>query len=255
MNYQDAIKKINKLLGLHKFNSLKVANSETEFILENEMAIGEDVYVITDEGQLPVPDGEFELDDTTKITIENGKITKINYDMEEEIQNFVEATLKDGTVVKSATFDVGENVSVINADGQETPAPDGEHELSLKDNEGDDVLIKIVTKDGKIVERENVELTSEGEPDQEMGMTPDLSEGNDIMDDEFKKTVMNILEEIKSAISGVINEQEDMKTKMAKFSKEPAGEPVKQAKNIVSQEFNAHKNDAFSRLLKTRHNL
>jgi hypothetical protein len=68
------------------------------------------------------------------------------------------AKLKDGTVVESATFDVGEDLFVIGEDGSKTPAPDGEHELSLRDTEGNEVLIKVISKDGKIVERENVEL-------------------------------------------------------------------------------------------------
>ena len=68
------------------------------------------------------------------------------------------AKLKDGTIVESATFDVGEDLFVVSEDGTKTPAPDGEHELSLKDSEGNEVLIKAITKDGKIVERENVEL-------------------------------------------------------------------------------------------------
>lgn len=68
------------------------------------------------------------------------------------------AKLKDGTVVESGTFDVGEDLFVIGEDGTKTPAPDGEHELSLRDTEGNEVLIKVISKDGKIVERENVEL-------------------------------------------------------------------------------------------------
>lgn len=68
------------------------------------------------------------------------------------------AKLKDGTIVESATFDVGEDLFVVSEDGTKTPAPDGEHELSLKDTEGNEVLIKVITKDGKIEERENVEL-------------------------------------------------------------------------------------------------
>lgn len=68
------------------------------------------------------------------------------------------AKLKDGTIVESATFDVGEDLFVVSEDGTKTPAPDGEHELSLKDSEGNEVLIKVITKDGKIEERENVEL-------------------------------------------------------------------------------------------------
>jgi len=84
--------------------------------------------------------------------------------------NLTYAKLKDGTVVESATFDVGEDLFVIGEDGSKTPAPNGEHELSLRDSEGNETLIKVISEDGKIVERENVELadadaeTIEAEP-------------------------------------------------------------------------------------------
>ena len=68
------------------------------------------------------------------------------------------ARLKDGTIVESPTFDVGEDLFVVSEDGTKTPAPDGEHELALKDSDGNENLIKVITKDGKIEERMNVEL-------------------------------------------------------------------------------------------------
>ncbi len=68
------------------------------------------------------------------------------------------AKLADGTIVESPTFDVGEKLEVVSEDGTKAKAPDGEHELSLKDTEGNETLIKVITKDGVIVERENVEL-------------------------------------------------------------------------------------------------
>jgi chaperonin cofactor prefoldin len=77
--------------------------------------------------------------------------------LEKEEIKMTYAKLADGTVVESPTFDVGEAVEVVTEDGK-VPAPDGEHELALKDSEGNDVLIKIETKDGIITERENVEL-------------------------------------------------------------------------------------------------
>ena len=77
--------------------------------------------------------------------------------LEEEVL-FTYAKLKDGTIVESKTFDVGEAVEVVAEDGTKTPAPDGTHELALKDSEGAETLIKVITKDGVIVERENVEL-------------------------------------------------------------------------------------------------
>jgi len=71
---------------------------------------------------------------------------------------FTDARTADGTILQSPTFDVGEDVEVVSEDGTKTPAPDGEHEIALRDSEGKEVIIKVITKDGKIVERENVEL-------------------------------------------------------------------------------------------------
>jgi hypothetical protein len=82
-------------------------------------------------------------------------LTLLSIDKEVELTY---AKLADGTIVESATFDVGEDLFVVSEDGTKTPAPDGTHELALKDSEGNEVLIKAITKDGKIVERENVEL-------------------------------------------------------------------------------------------------
>lgn len=253
MRYQDAIKRINKLLGLYKFNSYKIKESGDEIITEGDLAVGEPIYIINKDGQIPAPDGEFELDDTTKITIKDGKVQKINYDNMEKKESFVEAMLKDGTVVKSPTFDVGEEVKVVSPDGEELPAPDGEHELKLKDSEGKEVLIKIITKDGKITERENVELASDMEEvEEEMGMTtPGLSQGNDNMEG-FKKELMGILGEIKEKIDSIVADQEEMKKKVSKFAKEPAGEPLRVGKNQIQTELNQAKDDYISQLVSIR---
>jgi len=77
---------------------------------------------------------------------------------EKETVLFVDAKTRDGVILQSPTFDVGEKVEVVSEDGSKTPAPDGEHEISLRDTEGNEVLIKIETEGGVITERENVEL-------------------------------------------------------------------------------------------------
>lgn len=254
MNYQDAIRKINKLLGFRKFNSYKVAETGQELVLDGTLSVGEPIYMITDNGQLPAPDGEFELDDTTKIKIKDGKVNKIEYDMETPKEQFVEATLKDGVVVKSKTFDVGEDVFVVSPDGSEQKAPDGEHELTLKGAEGQEVPFKIIVKDGKIVERENIEKeTPEQEKELEinMEMTPDLSEGNDIVEQDFKKEIMKKLDTLMAAIEKMGKHYDDMEKKVNKFAKEPAGEPVRQPKNTIS-ELNAAKGDYIAQLVKIR---
>jgi hypothetical protein len=71
------------------------------------------------------------------------------------------AKLADGTIVESPTFDVGEDLFVISEDGTKSPAPDGTHDLMLRDTEGNETMLKVISKDGKIVERENVELADE----------------------------------------------------------------------------------------------
>jgi hypothetical protein len=71
------------------------------------------------------------------------------------------AKLADGTIVESATFDVGEDLFVVSEDGTKTPAPNGTHDLMLKDEEGNENMMKVKTEDGKIVERENVEMAAE----------------------------------------------------------------------------------------------
>ena len=255
MNYQDAIRKINRLLGLYKFNSYKIAKTGEEIVSEGELAVGEPIYVITSNGQLPAPDGEYELEDTTKIKIEDGKVKELKYDMEKESLSFTEATMKDGTVLKSPTFDLGEDVSVVGTDGKETPAPDGEHEIALKDSEGEEVIIRIITKDGKITQRENVEESNPEMPEngEEMGMVPDLSIGNDETDEAFKKTIMEKIDTMMAKMEEMASNYEDMKAKVAKFSKEPAGEPIRQAKNMIN-EFNAAKDDYISQLVKVRRN-
>ena len=74
--------------------------------------------------------------------------------------------LKDGTILESNTFDVGENIDVVSEDGTKSPAPTGEHEIALKDSEGKEVVIRVLVADGKITERQNVEEVSPEAPEE-----------------------------------------------------------------------------------------
>jgi hypothetical protein len=112
---------------------------------------------------------------------------------------FTYAKLADGTIVESPTFDVGEAVEVVTEEGK-TPAPDGEHELALKDSEGNEVLIKVMTKDGVITERENVELPASEEAKKVEEM--ESIAGGDMGDDEEVST---------EETANPIPEDEDMK--------------------------------------------
>ena len=76
--------------------------------------------------------------------------------LSEEVK-FTDAKDAQGNILQSPTFDLGEDVEVVGADGEKSKAPDGEHEIELTDSEGNKLVIRIETKDGKIVSRENVE--------------------------------------------------------------------------------------------------
>lgn len=76
--------------------------------------------------------------------------------LENEVR-FTDAKDAEGQILQSPSFDLDESVDVVSEDGTKSPAPDGEHEIELTDSEGKKVTIRIETKDGKIVSRENVE--------------------------------------------------------------------------------------------------
>jgi hypothetical protein len=123
-----------------------------------------------------------------------------------EVQ-FTYAKLADGTIVESPTFDVGETLDVVTEDGK-TPAPDGEHELSLRDAAGNENIIKVITKDGKIVERANIELpSSEEEMSSEEVKVEDIPQVDGVIGKDKKEEKMEEVEPLESG-DGVEEEVE-----------------------------------------------
>ena len=141
--------------------------------------------------------------------------------MEKEVA-MTYAKLADGTILESPTFDVGEEVSVVSEDGTKTPAPNGEHEVILKDSEGNDVRIKVMTTDGKITERENVEL-AEGVKEDEVKKLPedmasiageDIGEGEEESED---AEVEPITEDMASMVEKMQYRISELEKKYAEF--------------------------------------
>jgi hypothetical protein len=134
------------------------------------------------------------------------------------------AKLADGTILESPTFDVGELAEVVSEDGTKSLAPAGEHEIILKDSEGNDVRIKImVDAEGKITERENVEL-AEGAKDEEVKKLPeDMASiaGEDIGGEEETDggdvPVESIPEDMQKKYSDLAYRIEEMEKKIAKM--------------------------------------
>lgn len=175
MNATEALNKIVNLLGLRfkkeNFFITKLEDGQTEVTnnLDEDLAVGQTLYVVGEATLQPAPAGTHTTREGLVLTLdEESTIVKIEVTTAEvEVernQEEVEMTIAEdaqGQKLESPTFDVGEDVFVVGPDGEKTPAPNGEHQVVLKDSEGNEVKIRIQTEDGKIVQRENVEQTSE----------------------------------------------------------------------------------------------
>jgi predicted hydrocarbon binding protein len=147
------------------------------------------------------------------------------------------AKLADGTILESPTFDVGEAAEIVSEDGTKSPAPAGEHELILKDSEGNDVRIKIeVDAEGKITERENVELADGAKEDEVKKLPEDMESiaGEDIGGDEAGDSVDAPVDAIPEDMGKVMEKLQyridEMEKKMQKMeeSMKPSEETKKE---------------------------
>ncbi len=154
-------------------------------------------------------------------------LTLLSSETKEEV-SFVTADLVDGTKVESATFDVGETVEVIAEDGSKSPAPDGEHELFLKDEEGNEVRIRVITKDGIITERMNVEeATEEPKAEEEMSTEETSTEvelEEEEGDSEESKEVS--MEDVVKSVEEMSYRIEELESKIAEMQVEDVEEEV-----------------------------
>ena len=164
-----------------------------------------------------IADGSYETADGKVMSIVGGEIKGIQTKAAEKARGgeFVEA--KSGDIkLESPTFDVGEKIDVVKDDGSMEKAPDGEHQIMLKDEEGNEVKIRVMVTDGMITERENVEEESE---DDMSGFIEAFSEA---------------MKRLESKIDSLSTKQELLDSKFQKFSKEPAGSRV--INNQINQE-------------------
>jgi len=167
-----------------------------------------------------IADGAYETADGKVMQIVGGEIKGIQSKAAEESRGgkFTEAD-SHGVTLESPTFDIGEKCDVVKEDGTKEPCPDGEHEIVLKDESGNENKIRVVVKDGMITERENVE-EAQPETEDEMGG--------------FVEAFAQAMKRLESKIDSLSEKQELLDSKFQKFSKEPAGSRV--INNQINQE-------------------
>jgi len=179
-----------------------------------------------------IADGSYETAGGKVLNIVGGQIQGVQSKKAEEARGgmFVEAKTAEGAIVDSPTYDVGESIDVVK-DGEKSPAPDGEHQVMLKDSDGKEVKIRVMVKDGKIVERENVEEKAD-----------DFA----ALAEAFATTIKRL----ETKLDDMARKNEVLEAKFKKFSNEPAGSRV--TKNQINQDSfslsNSSKLEGFRRL-------
>jgi len=208
------------------FADVKLKDGMIMRVEGDEPTVGRLIRKVSYDGTLlPFTDGTYETADGKMISIVGGEIKGIKVKGKDE--TFVIAETADGARVESKTFDVGEEVSVLDGDSK-VPAPDGEHQIVLKDESGNEVKIRVITKDGIITERENVEEDMAAEKIAEL----------------FSKALKNL----ENKIDILVSRQTQLENKVQKFSKEPAGDRVFTQKTFTESKPENDRIESFKRL-------
>jgi hypothetical protein len=142
------------------------------------------------------------------------------------------AVLADGTEVYSpdAEFGIGSELFVMDAEGNPTPAPDGEHETA----EGK-ILVVV---EGKISEVK--EKPMEEEPKVEIEIEEvEQSSFDGVSREEFENTINKLIEGFEAKINELNAEKQNLSATIEKMSKAPATESVKKS-NPVAQKQSAN---------------
>lgn len=213
---KDLISKKDEEMSVDKFADVKLKDDVTMRVGGDEPSVGLRVKMVNYDGTLTaMTDGDYETENGDVISVIGGSISGIQSktDYEKRKTGFTIAETPEGVKVESPTFDVGEDLFVLDGD-EKKKAPDGEHQVVLKDESGNENKIRVISKDGKIVERENVE-------------------------EDMEKTMMEIAEQFQKALSKfedkidlIAQKQKELEGKFQKFSKEPAGSRVYTQKTI-----------------------
>lgn len=89
----DALKKGEESTDNTKVELAQVKTADGEAIFDAEsFDIGQAVFIVTEEGNIPVPMGEYMLEDGSKISVdENGVIVEVSVEGEEVVEEVVEA--------------------------------------------------------------------------------------------------------------------------------------------------------------------
>jgi len=238
------ISKINEWFAEQKFATDYTAVTGEIVRCLGSLAVGEKVVQVLQGEEASLPDGQYVLDNGKAIQVLGGEIKEINDttasqkmgDMVDALDNIgatemadykneIAAKLVDGTEVKVLSkgdaLSIGDMVLVKDAENNFVKAPEGKHKL-----EGG--LTIYTDAEGFIneLETEDTELGEDKEDDKE-----ELKKQMKKMFDAVT-SLTTIIDELKSVVNSVKDENKELKDKFSKFSVEPSAPSITDKKHF-----------------------
>ena len=224
---KNAVNEIKKLMVQFGFMAeetipMSFKLQDDTIINAEKLEVGKSVSKINEEFEAaPLEDGTFKLKENFEIEVSEGKITAVK-------ELFVEAKLKDGTVVKVEGDGLAEGaaVKVVTADMPDgIAAPDGVH--TLEDG------TEVETKDGLIVSVKTPEGMIDGAdvPAAEEDAMPEAGvDGGDPIEVELMKMLKDFIAKCGEKMSEMETKMEAMNAEFNAFKKEPAAKKIADGK-------------------------
>lgn len=242
-NPKTAINEIKKLMVQFGFMTEEATplsfKLEDDTIINTEkLEVGKSVSKINEAFEaVALEDGSYKLKENFEIEVSNGEITAVK-------EIFVEAKLKDGTVVKVEGDSLAEGAAV-KVITEEMPdgiaAPDGVHMLE----DGSEVE----TKDGIIVSVKSPEGMMDGESDP---MPEDSVDAGDPIQVELMKMLRDFIYKCGEKMSQMETKMEAMNNEFSAFKKEPAGKKISDGKTEFNKISGDSADDKFNALMAFR---
>ena len=220
-NSKSAIQEIKNLMVSFGFMKEEVTlqsfKLEDDTILQAEkLEAGSKIFKINEAfEQVALEDGSYKLEDNFEVEVSNGEISTVK-------EIFLDAKLKDGTVVKvkGEALVAGAKIVVVK-DGMEMPAPDAVHELE----DG----TKVETKDGVIVD-----VKKEGDVEDEGPKSPDMAYMPKMMEKEADMELISLIKDFMSKMGEKVSKMEQsyssLENEFKSFKSEPAGKKIADGK-------------------------
>ena len=217
-----------------EFGDVKLVDGGVIRLEGEEPSVGLRVMKVGYDGTLSaLHDGEYETSDGKVLQIVGGSISGVQSvaDNAKRKTGFAEAKDKSGLLLSSPSFQVGDEVKVINEDGTETRAKDQSYDIEI---DGEPHTITVT--DGLVAKVDKARM-AEGPEDVKQA---DMEAIANLFAEALKK--------IENKIDAVASKQEVLENKFQKFSKEPGGNKVYTQKTINEEVSASTKYEGFRKL-------